>query len=186
MTLLEACLSSHLETQDLEEFLGTKVADSMQLKRGLPPWDGPAQSSFIGPICVAVLGAVMVYPLQAWGCVGELWQQWGPHLQVELAVVVLDNTCSETGGRGALARRVHGNGGCLGGKLEELGLRCGGISKQQHVDVATSPCAIRQLLQARALQPHATAVAETAVIYTWKRPWCSSCWCMRLTSITKR
>ena len=69
-------------------------------------------------------------------------------LQVKLAMAVPDDAGGETGGRGALARGVHSDGGRLGGKLEELRLGRGRISKQQNIDVTAPPCAVRQLLQA--------------------------------------
>lgn len=75
-------------------------------------------------------------------------QRWRTYLQVKLAMAVPDDAGGETGGRGALAGGVHGDGRCLGRKLEELRLGRGRISQQEHIDVPAPPCAVRQLLQA--------------------------------------
>mmetsp|Transcript_47934 Transcript_47934/g.120039 ORF Transcript_47934/g.120039 Transcript_47934/m.120039 type:complete len:303 (-) Transcript_47934:3-911(-) len=67
-------------------------------------------------------------------------------LQVEVAAAVLDDGGSQTRGGGALAGGVHGDGRHAGGKFEELRLGGGGVSQQQHVDVAPQAGAVRHAL----------------------------------------
>ena len=73
-------------------------------------------------------------------------QDHGPSLQVELSGGVPDDRGGETGGRGPFARGVDGDGRDLGGELQELRLRRGGVSEQQDVDVASAPGAVGEAL----------------------------------------
>ena len=103
-------------------------------------------------------------------------------LQVELAMVVPDDSGCETCGAGALARGVDSDGGNLGCKFEKLGFGSGRVANEQHVDITPPVCAIWHSLHniiATLLWP----ILSTA----WPRSHdahdvCAACWAFTFAS----